>query len=418
MSADYYLEDKSRLKGQPKKTIGDYVASCGFMVARRFENLEDAFRSHGRVFLRSEHVQEYDGASGLLDSFELKSNILGSNRTYFSAFLNNSSELKNLDEIKKTYFDINDARSFVTPTYVEYCELMGIDLNQFKEECSFSPWAKIEGYKRTIIEDDAIPERYHVLTFRDDSKKKLTLVSYSIVNYNKKLGNINFEKEFVMPLFAKLKDSTLDLVTKYSDIKRLNNFNEFHCPIMEFITMNGKKGLSNMFLQYHRVRDSNPADFIIDRRLARGEIEAGFVRGATSNEGINCKVTVIYAYHDENKISGDPIFNIGVDEEGSFDTHNKSVFSEIMTRKRKLQIEICEDEPAEVFKLESKLSKLINGHLAISKIFKPQVSVIMPKYDILSEKELTDYRMLKSSKDLTINVNIISDGRRAILKRI
>ena len=59
---DYYLEDRSRLNGQPKRTIGDYVESQGILVPRRFDNLVDARKSNKAVLLRSEHSQEYDGA--------------------------------------------------------------------------------------------------------------------------------------------------------------------------------------------------------------------------------------------------------------------------------------------------------------------------------------------------------------------
>ena len=68
---DYYLEDTTRLNGQPKRTISDYVESQGVLVPRRFATLEEARRSRVKVIARSEHEQDYDGVSDLGESFVL-----------------------------------------------------------------------------------------------------------------------------------------------------------------------------------------------------------------------------------------------------------------------------------------------------------------------------------------------------------
>ncbi len=39
---DFYIEHPEELNCQPKKTIGDYVESCGIPVPRRFESLAEA----------------------------------------------------------------------------------------------------------------------------------------------------------------------------------------------------------------------------------------------------------------------------------------------------------------------------------------------------------------------------------------
>jgi len=69
--ADYYLEDRSRLQGQPKRTIADYVEQQGILVPRRFDSLEEAQASGLPILARSEHSQDYDGVSGLLGIFRL-----------------------------------------------------------------------------------------------------------------------------------------------------------------------------------------------------------------------------------------------------------------------------------------------------------------------------------------------------------
>ncbi len=74
---DYYLKNPNKLMGQPKRTIADYVESQGILVPRRFENLKEARKSHKAILLRSEHTQEYDGVSGLLDSMGLSDLRIG-----------------------------------------------------------------------------------------------------------------------------------------------------------------------------------------------------------------------------------------------------------------------------------------------------------------------------------------------------
>ena len=61
MGKDYYLEDPNRLKGQPKKTIGDYVEQNGILVPNRFNSLKEAKKSGKKIFLRSERSQDYWG---------------------------------------------------------------------------------------------------------------------------------------------------------------------------------------------------------------------------------------------------------------------------------------------------------------------------------------------------------------------
>src|SRR3989338_5821979 len=68
---DYYLDDSSKLEGQPKRTIGGYVEQQGILVPRRFDSLQEARRSGMAVICRSEHIQDYDGTSGLLGSPDL-----------------------------------------------------------------------------------------------------------------------------------------------------------------------------------------------------------------------------------------------------------------------------------------------------------------------------------------------------------
>ena len=61
----------------------------------------------------------------------------------------------------------------------------------------------------------------------------------------------------------------------------------------------------------------------------------------------------------------------------------------------------------------------IEGHQCISKLFKPQVSIIHNLSELISEKEmLANYEKIRKGKNSHINVHIISDGRKAYIQRI
>lgn len=70
--SDYWLAHPEAFKGQPKRAIGDYVEQEGILVPRRFDSLKEARDSGLPVIARSEHIQEYDGVSGLFNSHMIK----------------------------------------------------------------------------------------------------------------------------------------------------------------------------------------------------------------------------------------------------------------------------------------------------------------------------------------------------------
>ena len=121
---DYYLEDRTRLQGQPKKTIGDYVESQGILVPRRFDNLDDARKSKKAIILRSEHPQDYNGVSGLLSSPKLS----GKYHSYRG--------IESLEEARERLFE--HEATYSSLVYMQYCWLLGIDSQKFIDETSFS----------------------------------------------------------------------------------------------------------------------------------------------------------------------------------------------------------------------------------------------------------------------------------------
>jgi hypothetical protein len=279
---DYYTEDPERLEGQPKRVIADYVEQNGILVPRRFDSLEEARKSHRPVLLRSEHPQDYDGASNLMDSFQLSDT-----RAYMYTF-KRSEDIKfsprgmgSVEEIKEAYFRFGEEDYIGTPAYKQYFKFSGTDEEKFKQNASFSIWEAIGGINRTVVADSAIPNRFHIMSFYLEKKRLIGgdyLFNYAIVENGKLI------QEFIKPLPKDLRGDLAELTGIYEEIRNMDRFDPKHCPIMEFQTFNGK----NYFLQYHRARDFSPAGFTLDRSLKDGETEVLFVRGATPEEGMDC----------------------------------------------------------------------------------------------------------------------------------
>lgn len=398
---DYYLQDITRLQGQPKRTIADYVESQGILVPKRFANLSEARKSNKPILLRSEHPQEYDGVSGLLDSIGISPGC--------SAITSD-----NIEAVKQRYFE-ELLKEKHRPNYRRYCRFLGLDENEFIRQASFSIWEKVPGLSRTIVSDSAIPGRYHIMSC-DDKRTCYTIVED---------GQI-IQKAMQLP--EELIAGIPNLIETYEQVRNLARFDSNHCPIMEFQTFDGK----NYFLQYHRTRDFEPATFTLDRALEDGEIEALFVRGATPKEGIKAKVSVYYA-----DSLGNSNFN-PEDEEGSFDFHDNSVFSELQFRRRKLQA--ISQKPIKAFIYAA------TNHSPRSRMFKPEVSAIIPIELVIKNNEvifgddnvnfgdgrkyfprdpiLKDGEVIfnfreesKKGHNSFMNLQIISDGRRAFIRR-
>ncbi len=377
---DYYLQDRSRLRGQPKRTIADYVESQGILVPRRFSSLPEARASGLPILVRSEHPQDYDGASGMLESVTV------------SEFSDAYTEEFLLSGILKEHGE-------GTPGWKRYCTLLNVDVDAFRGEISYSLWEKLAGYNRTIIADSALPQRYHITTKKIERDKNEKLYNYTIFDQGKILNS------FAGPLTAELEEDVPKLIEFYESIRHLPRFNPQHCPIMEVQTLHRQ----NYFLQYHRTRDFTASTFVLDRPPLAGETEALLVRGATPPEGFTCKATVCYEWW--TRLLSDQ--GLPEHEEASFDLHYDELFSELMAPQRKLQLSMWED--LSVLGIE-----IVLGHYPRSKLFKPQVSVIFNGTSVLSEGE-TEQLFLeaeRTNQDQYLTLHLISDGRKAYLRRV
>ena len=375
---DYYLSNPGSLKGQPKRTIGDYVASQGILVPRRFDSLTEARKSGLSILARSEHEQEYNGVSGLLVSVSLE----GDNLT---------------DEgVKKLVFQ-DETRQFLLGNYSFFT---GVPKEELEKEISFSLWEKLGGINRMIIADSAIPGRYHI-TGHAGNDEEILEASYMIYDQG--------EKRIVHKVDSRAKDDVegLDeLVRFYEEVRTLPNFDSNHCPILEVQSVDGK----NYFLQYHRTRNQDHANFTIDPEEYPDHFQAEMVRGATKPDGEICLVTLRHKGEMSDSYKWE-----SVQEDGALDNHFNIVYSELKVRDRKLQI-------IDTQALDWLLGNIAIGHKPRSKLFKPKVSVVVPRdYPSILRPEEDEQWARNSSKSpqhLQARFHVVSDGKRAYIKRI
>jgi hypothetical protein len=274
---DWYLEDRKRLEGQPKRAIVDYVESQGILVPRRFDSLKEARRSKRPILIRSEHHLEYDKISGLLDTFPL-------------GWIRAIKGEKTLKKVVAKNFYKGDKKYFHSKILLEiYGSLTKTNPDDLWDQLSFSFWEKLGGVNRTIVADSSIKGRYHIQESFSAKRKNLTDPKpWSYNNFiveNRKVV-LEMVREYKFKPIGELDE----LIAFYERIRNLPRFDKNNCPLIEVQNVDGK----NYFLQYRRGRDFDPVDFEIDRPPINREVEALFVRGHTPKEGYTGNITVRY----------------------------------------------------------------------------------------------------------------------------
>ncbi len=388
MGRDYFEDHFRKNKGQPKFEIADYVESNGILVPRRFSSLSEARRSGVPVLVRSEHPVEYSGPSGLLESL----------------LLHEFPDAEDMDSLKDQVFNYvpSIAASDHSTSMImskNYCHLLGIPLEKFFADLSYSLWELVAGYRQTMVADDAVPNRYHLLTFRDDDN---WLFNYSIIR------DRVVEQSHISPLTERTRSAIPQIIDVYESVRHLPKFDSNHCPMVEFVF--GDDGRL-YFLQYHKSRDFKASEFVLERGPKKGEFEVDFVRGATSEGGLDVRVNCYYPFQEFSS------FHL-LDEEGSADWHYNKAFSELMVRKRKLQVLFA---PTRKGSVRWELLKVVTKHNSRSKLFKPQVSAI-----VLEDKIMMDgfdaskawRETVRTGKCFSIDVHIESDGNKAYIQRM
>jgi len=169
------------------------------------------------------------------------------------------------------------------------------------------------------------------------------------------------------------------------------------------------------FLQYLHGRKYQPVEYRLDREPEAGEVVSQWVRGVTPEEGIVCDTRFWYR--------NEALMAVLQEEDASFDFHYNSVFSELMTPRRKVQFVLSND-------LYDMALKSIDMHLQKSKLFRPDVSVslndkdlvkIAPEFDYvlngISTEDVLNLFGVKDFQDFHLKLRIISDGRKAYIKK-
>ncbi|MEW6057567.1 MAG: hypothetical protein AB1540_13220 [Bdellovibrionota bacterium] len=290
---DYYLANPPR---QPKREIGLYVGSY-VPTPRIFDSFAEALASGlpFRIF-RTEHRDEYNGPSGVLDSL-----------VYPPTGHLKEPLTKAFDAFKKGEIDeagLQDRlRELSAKNLRKYTDAASLDFEAYKKEISFSAWEKLGGINIAVVADSAVGDKFHVFSDLKEFTGLLTSGNYAIVEQSKITAG-RFEIDPSMkadPDFASFTENPqiqwfeqnqLNVVQSaiklYKKVRKLPRFDPRHVPIIEMQYVDGKV----YFLQYHRTRDLERADFALPEKLEEGWVEAGYVRGVTPKDGVVVDVSL------------------------------------------------------------------------------------------------------------------------------
>ncbi len=375
---DYYTEDPSRLHQEPKKTLAramhEYLEQQDLHIPRIFSTLSEARETDVPFLARTEHPLEYDGPSGLRQSF--------SSEVLATLGINSEALLRR--------YDVNHNQSSIEL----FCHHANISVDDFLRDAGFSFWERIPGLNRAVIPDSAIPKQYHIATRRSRG-----LAAYTVVEN----GKIAEHHGDALP--TDVKSGLPRLIEDVEVVRHFPRLDKHHCGIVELQTFDSH----NYFLQYHRTRDFVPATFELKEAPGAGYAEAMFVRGATPPDGLIVEATVIYArlYRSGFQVT------IPQGEEASFGFGKETILYEIRPRERKVQI-------LEVPGTIPMLELVAMGHVSRSLLFKPEVSVIMPKDSVVTPEQKRELyeRARETGENQTVQLHVIADGRNAYVKKV
>lgn len=397
---DIFLSDPPR---RPKEQIAIYWESMGISVPRRFDNLHQAIASERPFIIRSEHPQDYDssGVSGLLESYPVspiriqnaaliasgdfmgkidwkKTPISGKETTAAPVI----ARIGNIDQEELE----NELTGLSQRKIDRYLQLTGIDRGTFIKDISYSYWEFLNGINRTTIADNCVPNKYYLFSSSIDANSGEFKGSSYYVLQN---GKISMSK-----ITRGLNESEEDLqpvIKLYERLREMDGFDQNHRPVIESQSIEGQQ----LPLQYHRARDFQPAKFRLTRNKNEKEKEATFVRGATPDDGTIFDVN-IYRRDGQSR----PL----LPQESALDFNSDKVHTGIMASRRKLQIVPIDN----VLRIGHMLS---GRHMAISQLFKPELTLGVSSEDLPSETFSSNVDNVKQ-----FQIKVVSDGEKAFLE--
>lgn len=358
-----------RMVMQPKKEIVSFLASKGVRTAIVYDSPE----KHLDKMLRSEHPQDYEGSSDLFPKGFLKRRRLKKGESIADLVLSEGSPYLSQ---RSPYME-----RVMDQIYL-HCKLQGINYVDFIKDLSYSAWERIEGTNRTICSDSAIKDRYHIITLANSS--------YDVVEGSK-------IEQMTNSTSIGLKVAR-GLIKMYEQVRRALDPN--HCYIVETQSVeNADSTFDHFVVQAHRGRDFQKVDFKAESQ-GWGVIPFNVVRGATSPAGENLLLTLRYP----EKFRREPEIIVEDASTQASEHYIARAFSEIMFRKRKLQIFGYRDDDLLQYELAN--------HCSRNSLLKPACSVLT--YFGGMERL---HRLLPAGEGLAqVRVNFISDGRQAYLQ--
>lgn len=406
---------------QPKAEVADYVESQGVSVPRRFANLQEALDSGKPFIIRSEHPQDYAGASGIGRSLVVTDEEMEKafkrveriGRDIDWDGFENSNRVHDYDIKDQIIVSLNETPQSIIEQrltrlsrrqFNTYCQLMDVDLEEFEAQRTYSYWEHVTGFKQVIVADNAVSGRYHIFSYSNSPHEDMRF-NYTVAEDGHPVISGPMEDWWLSP-DLKLRNQIKNLsasIEFYEQVRNLPAFDEKHAPLIETVL----DGENQYFLQYLRLKDYSEAGFTLDREPMPNEIEVDFVRGATSEEGIICETRFWYGFLIGEKAMLE-------DEDASFDFHWHLTFSELMAARRKAQF-----IPAD--NVNDMLLRTIDEHLQKSKLFKPGLSVLITDENyvqLLPELSRDERMSAEEAVNFRTKIKIISDGRRAFVSRV
>lgn len=254
-SCDYYLAHPSQ---RPKTDIADYVESQGFLVPRRYKNIDEALVSSKDFIMRSEHPQDYDGVSWLFESMVFYASMWNVEQEEVQ---NQQSQILALEKVK------------------EYCKHTWKNYEKFISKASFEYWEYIEWENLTLVRDEAVEWRYHIFINDKSWSDYICYDSGSTIQWEipENIWVWNIKR----------------LIEQYEKISRLPRFDTLQCPNIEFQLWDDG---NIYFLQYKRGHQKELHKWTLERELEEWEVEADFVRGSTKQWGEEFELKQYWIY--------------------------------------------------------------------------------------------------------------------------
>lgn len=418
---DWY---SNRNTATPKADIAEYVRlETSIPVPTVFGTLEDGMRfvgGGGSIILRSESPDQYEGPSGIFQSYVITPDSHVANVAYWdengngaglsdkeiafattrdgtieidgSRFMPHLGILATAAEVGQdvTYHRLlTEQRWSSTPNM--YRRLASLRIGEYMAENTFSAFEYIDGLNVTVVADSAKPERWHVY-----GSRTTTSASWLRVNGNE-IDNRGGRADQLNDEMAQ------KIVRAYEMIRQLPRFNAEHCPIME---MQLSDDGTVYFLQYHRARDFMEAQTELDPKdfaPSDGWIKADDARGDLPLQTLDLTLHYPIEFDHHRKLK-----SYLKTEKASANMNNYSIAEEIVGRNRLLRV-----APYGAAALHGDCA---DGHMSRSGWFKAQSGLILPRGKLKEAigvpvyEELLDvvYRSFRTMASIAIEA--ASDG--------